>query len=95
MVPARGLVAHRVAAIGLRELADQVQTSGDEEWEAVRRQLDEIESYAPAIPPGLQTRLRDYQREGFYWLARLAPSQRWVPALPMIWGLAKPCRPWH
>jgi superfamily II DNA or RNA helicase len=68
----QGLVAHRVAAIGLRELADQVQTSGDEEWEAVRRQLDEIESYAPAIPPGLQTRLRDYQREGFYWLARLA-----------------------
>jgi len=36
--------------------------------------LREIATLVPRLPPGLQATLREYQREGFTWMARLAEA---------------------
>ncbi len=41
-------------------------------WENHLKRLAEAEKFSPQLPAGLKTKLRDYQREGFNWLARLA-----------------------
>jgi superfamily II DNA or RNA helicase len=45
-------------------------------WDALVSRAREVEGWDPPIPEGLQAELRDYQRAGFAWLARLA---RWAP----------------
>ena len=43
-------------------------------WQAHLDKLESLRSYQPKLPGTLQAELRDYQLEGFAWLARLA---RW------------------
>ncbi len=63
---------HPLAAIALDDLTRQARTEADDGW---RRQLEairEAQELVPEVPTTLQAELRDYQVEGFVWMARLA-----------------------
>ncbi|MBI5142378.1 MAG: DEAD/DEAH box helicase [Nitrospirae bacterium] len=45
---------------------------GDKAWMLNVEKLRSAEAFQPALPPTLQAGLRDYQRDGFDWLSRLA-----------------------
>ncbi len=61
------------ALASLEELAGEAGSfTTDKKWEARLARLREAESLVPALPSTLQAELREYQREGFEWLARLA-----------------------
>lgn len=44
----------------------------DPAWKDLLRRIREARELSPAVPTTLRAELRDYQREGFVWLARLA-----------------------
>ena len=63
---------HPLAALALDDLTRQANTTADKGWQ---KQLDNIQvarDLVPEVPSTLQAELRDYQAEGFVWLARLA-----------------------
>ena len=61
-----------IRAAALEDLGDDIQLNADEHWtEAVSRIRDAAEFQAKQ-PSTFQGELRDYQQEGFSWLARLA-----------------------
>ncbi|MFP7753565.1 DEAD/DEAH box helicase [Thermodesulfobacteriota bacterium B35] len=67
-----GIRIHPLAAIALDDLTRQARTEADDGW---RRQLEairEAQELVPEVPTTLQAELRDYQVEGFVWMARLA-----------------------
>jgi len=45
---------------------------GDKQWKADMARFKKSQELVPLLPPTLQAELRDYQREGFDWLCRLA-----------------------
>ncbi|MDR3089806.1 MAG: DEAD/DEAH box helicase [Desulfobulbaceae bacterium] len=66
------VLLHPLAAIAMEEFVSQTNSETDGHW---RRHLDEIhalQQYVPELPSTLRADLRDYQREGYNWLARLA-----------------------
>jgi len=63
-----GLRMHRFAAPALEDVLANAQT--DEAWRAHVERLTSLVD--PAVPETFQGELRDYQVEGFKWLARLA-----------------------
>jgi superfamily II DNA or RNA helicase len=66
----------RIGAAGAGAIEDLVDAAGtvksDKRWKALIEQLDGAQRYEPALPAGLNAELRDYQRQGFTWLARLS-----------------------
>lgn len=57
----------------LASLAQEVgQFDADASWQTHLDKLQSLRHYQPQVPPTLQAELRDYQRDGFVWLARLA-----------------------
>ncbi|MFZ6774697.1 DEAD/DEAH box helicase [Undibacterium sp. SXout7W] len=68
----------RISALAAPALADLAAEVGDlqadAEWREQMHQLDTLADFLPVVPSTLQAELRDYQREGYQWLARLA---RW------------------
>ncbi|GEO81413.1 DEAD/DEAH box helicase [Pararhodospirillum oryzae] len=59
----------------VRDLLDDAgQVQGDAGWRAFVERLDNARDWTPALPAGFTAELRDYQRDGFAWMARLA---RW------------------
>ena len=70
---AEALRVHPLASFALEELAlDAGGVEADKAWRAHLRKMAENAQYVPQLPSTLQAELRDYQREGFEWLARLA-----------------------
>ena len=63
---------HPLAASPLAELTSQAVTSADQGWREQLEKISEAQSYVPELPSTLQAELRDYQLEGFNWLARLS-----------------------
>ncbi len=64
---------HPLAALALEETLDEVgQLKTDKTWKSHIKKLKESQMVAPEIPSTLQAELRDYQQEGFHWLAQLA-----------------------
>ena len=63
---------HPLAAPAVHELIDGMQVEASEEWQGLLERLAQIEAFEPELPSTLQAELRDYQIEGFHWLARLA-----------------------
>ncbi|MDP3977230.1 MAG: DEAD/DEAH box helicase [Pseudomonas sp.] len=55
---------------GLAQEAGEFQA--DAGWQAHLDKLESLKHFQPQLPSTLQAELRDYQREGFDWLARLA-----------------------
>ncbi len=45
---------------------------GDKQWKADMARFNSAQDLLPVVPATLQAELRDYQREGFDWLCRLA-----------------------
>ncbi|MBC8069489.1 MAG: DEAD/DEAH box helicase [Deltaproteobacteria bacterium] len=66
----------RVAPASLPLLDELASAAGDARYDAdVRARLEQLRTIAelePRIPRGFATTLRDYQRDGFVWMARLA-----------------------
>jgi SNF2 family DNA or RNA helicase len=64
---------HPLASFSLAELAREAgEVTGDDAWRKHLKRIAESEAFTPALPSTLQAELRDYQREGFEWLGRLA-----------------------
>jgi len=63
---------HPLAAIALEELTHQAQTKADQGWRQRLTAIAEAQQLTPKIPSTLKAELRDYQKEGFIWMSRLA-----------------------
>ena len=69
----KGVRVHPLAAPALEELlAEAGKVTVDAGWRKLLERLRSGEALNPALPSTLQATLRDYQVEGFAWLARLA-----------------------
>ena len=67
------LRVHPLASFALEELAlDAGNVEFDKAWRTHLKKMADNAAYEPQLPSTLQAELRDYQREGFEWLARLA-----------------------
>jgi len=66
------VLVHPLAALPLEDLAKQATTSADSGWHNQLERIGEAQTFTPELPSTLQAELRDYQVEGFNWLARLA-----------------------
>ena len=66
------LLLHPLAALPLEDLINQTASSIDNGWKRLLQKIRASGDFQPEVPSTLQAELRDYQKEGFYWLARLA-----------------------
>lgn len=68
-----GLRLNLLTAPLLAGLADEAgEFQADGHWQSHLQRLESLQNFQPQVPSTLQAELRDYQREGFAWLARLA-----------------------
>ncbi|GAB3458906.1 hypothetical protein GCM10027321_15410 [Massilia terrae] len=68
-----GVRVHALASFSLEELAREAgAVKTDKAWRDHLKRMHESEAFVPQLPNTLQAELRDYQLEGFNWLARLA-----------------------
>ena len=68
-----GVRVHPLASFALQELAaDAGGVKADKLWKEHLARIDASAAFVPQLPSTLQAELRDYQVEGFEWLARLA-----------------------
>ncbi len=69
----KGRRFHPLATFALEDFVDEVgQLKVDKHWKAHLKKIKEMETLEPKLPSTLQAELRDYQMDGFRWLARLA-----------------------
>lgn len=69
----KGIRFHPLATLGLEDFVDEVgKVKTDKHWLAHIQRLREVQNLQPELPSTFQAELRDYQLEGFNWLARLA-----------------------
>jgi superfamily II DNA or RNA helicase len=67
------LRVHPLASFALEELAlGAGGVEADKAWRAHIKKMADSAAYEPQLPSTLQAELRDYQLDGFTWLARLA-----------------------
>jgi superfamily II DNA or RNA helicase len=70
---ADGVKVHPLASFALEDLAQGAGgVQSDKAWQEHLARLASTSDYVPQLPGTLQAELRDYQLEGFNWLARLA-----------------------
>ena len=84
---------HVLAAPLLEDLAAEAgEFQSDKAWRQQLSRLRKAEALQPEVPANLEAELRDYQVEGFRWLARLA---NWGvgASMPDDMGMAKPYQP--
>ncbi|MFO1161439.1 MAG: DEAD/DEAH box helicase [Reyranellaceae bacterium] len=66
----------RIAAAGVGAVAELVDAAGsvkaDRRWRELLDKLAAAQSHEPALPEGFSAELRDYQVQGFVWMARLS-----------------------
>jgi superfamily II DNA or RNA helicase len=61
------------AALAVEDLVDGAgSVSADKRWKELMEKLSSTKGFEPELPAGFQAELRDYQRQGFDWLARLS-----------------------
>ena len=69
----KGMRLSPLTAPLLANLAEEAgEFQADKRWQAHLDTLQSLAHYHPQVPGNLRAELRDYQREGFVWLARLA-----------------------
>ncbi len=72
-VDARGVQLNALTAPLVAALAGEAgEFAADAAWQDQLQRLDSLRHFEPELPRALQAQLRDYQRDGFVWLARLA-----------------------
>ncbi|MDQ1815377.1 DEAD/DEAH box helicase [Massilia sp. CCM 9210] len=70
---ADGIKVHALASFALEDLAqDAGSVDTDKGWRDHLAHMEQNAAFVPRLPSTLQAELRDYQVEGFEWLARLA-----------------------
>jgi superfamily II DNA or RNA helicase len=69
----QGLRLSHLTSPLLSSLQQEVgEFEADAGWQAHLEKLESLRTYQPQVPRALQAELRDYQHDGFVWLARLA-----------------------
>lgn len=69
----KGVRLHPLAALAVEDWMEDVgDLKADKHWKAHMQRLKDIQNFEPQLPSTLQADLRDYQIDGFRWLARLA-----------------------
>ena len=69
----KGRRFHPLAALALEDMLDEAESlKSDRHWKEHLKRIKEMKELDPQLPSTLQADLRDYQVEGFQWLARLA-----------------------
>jgi SNF2 family DNA or RNA helicase len=69
----KGMRFHPLATLGLEDFVDEVgKLKADKHWKEHIQKLKEVQDLKPELPSTFQAELRDYQMDGFCWLARLA-----------------------
>jgi SNF2 family DNA or RNA helicase len=69
----KGMRFHPLASLAMEDWMDEVgQLKVDKHWKEHVKRLKEVQNLKPELPSTLQAELRDYQVDGFEWLARLA-----------------------
>ena len=69
----KGARVHPLASFALEELAGEAgELKADKLWREHLARMQDATSFTPRLPTTLQAELRDYQVEGYDWLARLA-----------------------
>ena len=63
---------HPLAAGAIDEALEGMQVETSARWREMLQRLASAREFEPTLPSTLQAELRDYQIEGFRWLARLA-----------------------
>ena len=63
---------HPIRAAALEDLDETISLKADKHWQECVQRMRDAGDICPETPSTLLTELRDYQREGFQWLARLA-----------------------
>jgi len=64
---------HPLAALALEDMLDEAENlKADRHWKEHLKRIKAMKDLDPQLPSTLQADLRDYQLEGFQWLARLA-----------------------
>ena len=62
-----------LAAGAFAELADDLEeVTFDDEWRAALDRIERADKLRPRVPKNFNAELRDYQKDGFRWLMRLA-----------------------
>ena len=61
-----------LAALSLENWQEQADIKADKHWQAHLQRLQAARDYQPQLPSTFQAELRDYQVDGYNWLARLA-----------------------
>lgn len=68
-----GIRLNPLAAASMADLAAEAgELKADQAWREQVSKLDALAQFTPQVPSTLQAQLRDYQLEGYQWLARLA-----------------------
>lgn len=68
-----GIRTHALASFALDDLAREAgSVDADKAWQGHLQRMADNAAFTPALPSTLQAELRDYQVDGFQWLARLA-----------------------
>ena len=65
-----------LAAGAIEQALEDIQLEADKPWQHSVERMNKAFSATPVLPTTLQAELRDYQREGYEWMQRLA-----------IWGV--------
>jgi SNF2 family DNA or RNA helicase len=69
---AEEISVHPLAAHSLEKLVEQANTTTDQAWLNQVARIEQAQAFTPELPSTLRAELRDYQLEGYHWLARLA-----------------------
>ena len=69
---AEEISVHPLAAHSLEKLVEQANTTTDKAWRDQVATIEQAQAFTPELPSTLRAELRDYQLEGYHWLARLA-----------------------
>ena len=72
----RALEVDPITAGSLDKVLEGMDVEADEAWTASRERMQEAFASSPQVPSLLRAELRDYQKEGYEWMQRLA-----------IWGV--------
>ncbi len=69
----KGVRFHPVASFAFQDFAENLEDlECDDNWSEQVNRLKKARQFKPKLPSTLQAELRDYQIDGFNWLARLA-----------------------
>ncbi|MHB8123688.1 MAG: DEAD/DEAH box helicase, partial [Desulfuromonadaceae bacterium] len=72
LVEKNGRFTPLIAPLVEETLQGAAFVKGDKQWKADMARFKASQELVPVLPPTLQAELREYQREGFDWLCRLA-----------------------